>query len=73
MPTPQSNLSASLRGKAVKRRHRAAQSVDDDTAVLLAEAEELEALARAIDAQETTVPVPSLGPVKWGAPWKLRK
>ena len=73
MPFAQSDLSATLRDKAVVLRRRVAQLGVSEGSALLAQAEEFEALARAVEVQERTMPIPKLGPVKWGTPWRLSK
>jgi len=73
VPFAEPDLRETLRNKAAARRRRAAELADAEASKLLAQAEELEALARALDLQERALPTPALGPVRWGTPWRLSK
>lgn len=67
---PQSDLVQTLRHKAAERRKYARSARDEK---LEAQAAELEDLARVIELQDETKPIPPLQPLKLAVPWRLRK
>jgi hypothetical protein len=70
---PTLSLIEKLRMSAAERRRLASQCLDGQSKSLIAAAEEFEALARVLEQQEANTPIPPLGPIKPGEPWKLRK
>jgi len=70
---PTISLIEKLRKNAAERRRLATQSPGGESRLLIAEAEEFEALARGLEQQEANTSIPPLGPIKPGEPWKLRK
>jgi hypothetical protein len=72
VPIPTLSLIEKLRKSAAERRLLARQSSDSESRSLIAKAEEFENLATVLEQQEVNTPVPPVGPIKPGEPWKLR-